>query len=208
MDTRAKWLGCLHCILSQLKSLLLLWALLKVGSFLGHPVNRLGSIPICGINCFQNLNSPVCVCTQSLQLCLTLCDPMDCSQPDSLSMEFSRQEYWSGLPCPSPRGLPDPGIEPVSPAASTLQIDSLPLGHQGSPSTVLLKVDEFICEDIYLSCQGLLNSKNVLRCQTPVFVEVCVLQHTQQTSKFFCPDSMISSMCMKSYEMANALGTN
>ena len=32
-----------------------------------------------------------------------------------LSMGFSRQEYWSGLPIPSPGDLPDPGIEPVSP---------------------------------------------------------------------------------------------
>ena len=40
-----------------------------------------------------------------------------------LSMEFSKQEYWSGLPCPTPRDLPDPGIKPRSPA---LQVDSLP----------------------------------------------------------------------------------
>ena len=40
-----------------------------------------------------------------------------------LSMEFSRQEYWSGLPFPSPGNLPDPGIEPGSPA---LKADSLP----------------------------------------------------------------------------------
>ena len=39
------------------------------------------------------------------------------------SMEFSRQEYWSGLPFPSPEDLPDPGIEPGSPA---LQADALP----------------------------------------------------------------------------------
>ena len=38
-------------------------------------------------------------------------------------MEFSRQEYWSGLPFPSPRDLPDPGIEPRS---SALQADTLP----------------------------------------------------------------------------------
>ena len=44
-----------------------------------------------------------------------------CQAP--LSMEFSRQEYWSGLPFPSPGDLPDPGIEPGSPA---LQADSLP----------------------------------------------------------------------------------
>ena len=47
-----------------------------------------------------------------------------------LSMEFSRQAYWSELPLPSPGDLPDPGIEPGSPA---LQADSLPLSHQGSP---------------------------------------------------------------------------
>ena len=40
-----------------------------------------------------------------------------------LSMGFSRQEYWSGLPFPSPGDLPDPGVEPESPA---LQADSLP----------------------------------------------------------------------------------
>ena len=39
-----------------------------------------------------------------------------------LSMGFSRQEYWSGLPCLSPKDLPDPGIEPGSPA---LQADAL-----------------------------------------------------------------------------------
>ena len=41
----------------------------------------------------------------------------------SLSMGFSRQEYWSGLPFPFPGDLPDPGIEPGSPS---LQADSLP----------------------------------------------------------------------------------
>ena len=53
----------------------------------------------------------MCVCTKSLQLCLTLCNSMA-----PLSMGFPRQEYWSGLPFPSPGHLPDPGIEPVSPA--------------------------------------------------------------------------------------------
>ena len=53
----------------------------------------------------------VCVCIKSLQLCLTLCDPVDCSP---LSMSFSRQEYWSGLPCPPPGDLPHPGMEPMS----------------------------------------------------------------------------------------------
>jgi len=45
-------------------------------------------------------------------------------------MGFPKQEYWGGLPFPSPGNLPDPGIEPRSPS---LQVDSLPLGHLGSP---------------------------------------------------------------------------
>ena len=51
------------------------------------------------------------------ELCLALCDPMDCSvaYQAPMSMELSRQEYWSGLPFPSLGDLPDPGIEPRSP---------------------------------------------------------------------------------------------
>ena len=52
-----------------------------------------------------------------------------------LSMGYSRQEYWSGFPFLAPGDLPDPGIEPVSPA---LQADSLPLHHQGSPGKCLV----------------------------------------------------------------------
>ena len=49
--------------------------------------------------------------------CLTLFDCMDCGPPGfSLSMRFPRQEYWSGLPFPSPGDLPTSGIEPTSPA--------------------------------------------------------------------------------------------
>ena len=48
-----------------------------------------------------------------------------CQAP--LFMEFSRQEYWSGLPFPPPGELPDPGIEPMSPVSPALQADSLPL---------------------------------------------------------------------------------
>ena len=48
---------------------------------------------------------------------------MDCSLQASPSMGFSRQEYWSGVPLPSPGDLPDPEIEPMSPM---LQADALP----------------------------------------------------------------------------------
>ena len=60
-------------------------------------------------------------------------DYIACQAP--LSMGFSRQEYWSGWPVPPPGDLPDPGIEPKSPA---FQADSLPLSHQGSPGFIQL----------------------------------------------------------------------
>ena len=46
------------------------------------------------------------------QSCPTPCGPMDCSLPGSSSMEFSKQEYWSSFPFPSPRNLPNPGMNP------------------------------------------------------------------------------------------------
>ena len=49
-----------------------------------------------------------------------------------LSVGFSRQEYWSGLPCPPPGDLLDPRIKPVSPVSPALLTDSLLLSHQGS----------------------------------------------------------------------------
>ena len=58
----------------------------------------------------------MCVNAQSLSPVLLFCDPMDCSLPGSSSMEFSRQEYWSELSFPPPGDLPEPGIQPESPA--------------------------------------------------------------------------------------------
>ena len=63
------------------------------------------------------------------QPCPTLCDPRT-----TQSMEFSRPEYWSGYPIPSPGDLPDPGIEPGFP---TLQADSLPTKLSRKPCLVL-----------------------------------------------------------------------
>ena len=50
------------------------------------------------------------------------------------SMEFSRQEYWSGLPFPSPGDLPNAGIEPASPALQADALTSEPQGKQMEPS--------------------------------------------------------------------------
>ena len=50
---------------------------------------------------FTNLE-PDILESEVAQLCLTLCDPIDCSYQAPVSMGFSRQEYWSGMPLPSP----------------------------------------------------------------------------------------------------------
>ena len=63
---------------------------------------------------FRAHNLDVCVCLSASQTCPTLCDLMDCSHQAYLSMKFSRQEYWSGYPFPTPGDLPDPGIKPTS----------------------------------------------------------------------------------------------
>ena len=55
------------------------------------------------------------------QSCPTVCDPWTVAHQDPLSMQLFRQEYWSGLPFPSPEDIPDPEVEPTSPA---LQADS------------------------------------------------------------------------------------
>ena len=66
-----------------------------------------------------------------VRLCAT---PWTAAYQAPLSLGLPRQEYWSGWPFPFPEDLPDPEIEPRSPA---LQADSLPLSHQGRPSWLL-----------------------------------------------------------------------
>ena len=62
--------------------------------------------------------------------CPTLATPLTIACQAPLSMRFSRQEYWSGLPFPSPGDIPDPGLKQGS---SALQADSLPTELQGKP---------------------------------------------------------------------------
>ena len=62
-----------------------------------------------------------------------LCDPWTVAQHAPLSMEFSRQEYWSGLPFPSPGDLPNPGMDPGSPALQAGSLLSEPPGKPIAP---------------------------------------------------------------------------
>ena len=70
------------------------------------------------------------VCAKSLQLCPTLCNPMDYSLPGSSVHGILQAEYWSGLLCPPPVNLPDSGIEP---SLLHWQAGSLPLVPPGKP---------------------------------------------------------------------------
>ena len=66
----------------------------------------------------------------SLSPCQLLVIPWTVAYQAPSPMEFFKQEYWSGLPFPSPGDIPNPGIEPGSP---TLQADTLPSGLQEKP---------------------------------------------------------------------------
>ena len=88
---------------------------------------------------------PTCKITEkkgkvkSLNRVSLLVTPWTVARQAPLSMEFSGQGYWSGLPCLPPGDLLDPEIRPGSPA---LQADSLPSGHQGSPKSVKVLVTQ------------------------------------------------------------------
>ena len=70
-----------------------------------------------------------CYCLVT-KVCPALCDPMDyVVHQTSLSMGFPRQEYWSGLPFPSPEDLPNPGIKLKSPALADRFFNAEPPGN-------------------------------------------------------------------------------
>ena len=74
-----------------------------------------------------------CMQVKSLSRVRLFATPWTVAHQAPQSMGFSRQEYWSGLPFPSPGDLPDPGIEPRSPA---LQVDALTSEPPGKPKTL------------------------------------------------------------------------
>ena len=86
-------------------------------------------------HCTKNL--VVGMCERKLVAYVQLCDSWTAACPTALSIEFSRQEYWSGLPFPSPGDLPDLGIKLRAP---TLQADSLPAESQGKPGRCVVVV--------------------------------------------------------------------
>ena len=75
-------------------------------------------------------------CDAHVHLCSVVSDSatpwtVACQAP--LSIGFSRQEYWSGLPFPPPADFPDQGIKPMSPVSPALEVGSLPLAQPRKP---------------------------------------------------------------------------
>ena len=79
---------------------------------------------------------------KSLSCAQLFATPWTVAYQAPLSMGFFRQEYWRGLPFPSPGDLPDPGIEPESPALEADALTSEP------PGKVLIHLFEFISETL------------------------------------------------------------
>ena len=79
------------------------------------------------------------MCAKSLQLCPTLCDPMDHSPPGFLCpWNFPDKVIGVGCHFPPPGDLPDPGIKSSSPASPVLRADSLPAEPLGKPQLLIL----------------------------------------------------------------------
>ena len=91
----------------------------------GHP--ELGIKLLCTARCTEG------VLVLSCSVVFRSVTPGTVAHQAPLSMGFSRQERWSGLPFPLSGGLPDPGVKTTSPSAPALQADRAPLSHQGRP---------------------------------------------------------------------------
>ena len=77
---------------------------------------------------------------QSLSCVQLFVTPWTVAQQAPLSMEFSRQEYWTGLPFPPSGDLPNPEIESRSPVSPALQADSLPAEPSEKPVTYIYSI--------------------------------------------------------------------
>ena len=83
------------------------------------------------------LGAAVCMCVYVLSCVQLFAIPGTVTHHASLSIEFYRQVYWSGLPFPTPGDLPDPGIEPMSPVACALAGRIYTTAPSGKPYTLV-----------------------------------------------------------------------
>ena len=110
--------------------------------------------------------------------------PWTAAHQDPLSVGFSRQKDWSGLPFPPPGDLPDPGIELESSAFPALQADSSPLSHQGSftDNSGFSQVFSPSCCSVSVVCSVVCPTLcNPMDCITPRFLVLHHLPEVAQT---------------------------
>ena len=118
-----------------------------------------------------------------VRLCAT---PWTVAYQAPLSMGFSRQECWSGLPFPSPGDLPDPGMEGMEPGPPALQADSLPTELRGKPPynlkapiSALLTMPQLLTVWITTNC-GKFFKRWEYQTTWPAFWEICMQVKKQQ----------------------------
>ena len=135
--TNFSFLAFLHIFTPVIESNGLLW---MSASWMEEKVSEIGDLSK-EIREFVNREQRIKISlkteTEVAQSCLTLCDPTDYSLPGSSihGSTLPRQEYWNGLPFPSPGNLPDPGIEPEYPhRRQTLYHLNHPGNHNNEPS--------------------------------------------------------------------------
>ena len=120
---------------------------------------------------YSGIGKLTCVCMLSrfshVQLLVT---PCTVARQAPLSMGVTRQEHWSGLPCPPPEDLPDPGTEPVSPE---LQMDSLLLSHRETQHLSDSQSNNFLPLILHLLYESL--SSYFCRGSAPTFKLKCCL---------------------------------
>ena len=165
-----------------------------VGCYIVTPVQIL--IPTWKYSSFSMSLS--CVCVLVPQSCLTLCDQAP------LSIGFSRQEHWSGLPFPSPGDLPDPGIEPRFPA---WQADSLLSAPPGKPLS--LSSGQFspsvLCD--FLRPHGLQHAK--LPCPSPTPIACSNLGPSSRWCHPTISSSVIPfSSCLQSFSASESFSVS
>ena len=124
------WISCSDLVRATLPILFPFWRLTRIARtwvLASEAVVFWGQLtPLCTSppnSASTTLHSHLSLSSLVAQSCPTLATPQAVACQAPLSTEFSRQDYWIGLPFPSPGDLPNPGIEPRSPA---LQADSLP----------------------------------------------------------------------------------
>ena len=129
----------------------------------------------------ENINSNLicmCICAQSLQPCPTLCSLWTVDHQVPMSMGFSRQNYWSGLPCLPPGDLPEPGIKSTS-VAPALQLDSLLLSHWGTPPpSICIHLSKWSCGSDFKSKENKSKNNQMGPHQTEKFLH-CEENHHQ-----------------------------